>query len=91
MATRNVDVGAAPTNIAAALALNDGVTYSIQNVDPSAPIYVRTAAVMPTGGALRGHVIQPFEFGYPSPSPGVGVWVWTDPKHAPARAVITEA
>ena len=82
---------AVPTNLASALGLVDGQTYSIQNVDPSAPIYLRAAAVMPTGGALRGHVIPPFEFGYPSPSAGVGVWVWCDPKHAPARAVITEA
>ena len=89
VATRNVDVTAVPTNIATALTLNQA--YSIQNVDPSAPIYLRVAAVMPTGGALRGHVIPPFGFGYPTPSPGVGVWVWTDPKHAPARAVITEA
>lgn len=91
MATRNVDVGAVPTNLATALGLDDGKTYSIQNVDPSAPIFLRVAAVMPTGGARRGHVIAPFEFGYPSPSAGVGVWVWCDAKHAPARAVITEA
>ena len=91
MATRNVDVGAVPTNIARALPLRDEVQYAIQNVNPSAPIYIRDAAVMPTGEALRGHVIAPFEFGYPTPTPGTGVWVWCDPEHAPARAVVTEA
>ena len=91
MATRNVDVVAVPTNIATALPLRHGVQYAIQNVDPSAPIYIRDAAVMPTGGALRGHVIAPFEFSYPTPAPGTGIWVWTDPEHAPARAVVTEA
>lgn len=90
MATRNVNVGTVPMNLVTALPLTVGVRYALQNVDSNARIFVRDAAVMPTGGALRGHVIAAGEFGYPEPDGVTGVWVWTDRPDG-ARAVITEA
>ena len=89
MATRNVDVGAAPMNLVSALALAVGTTYTLENVDPSARIFLRSAAVTPTGGALRGHVLSPGELGYPTPEAGIGIWVWCDPRDAPVKCVIT--
>ena len=59
MATRNVNVTTDPADVVASLSLSAG-RYTIQNVDPSARIFLREAAVKPTGGALRGFVIDPF-------------------------------
>ena len=90
VATRNVNVGTVPTNLVTALPLTVGRRYALQNVDANARIFVRDATVMPTGGALRGHVIAPGEFGYPEPDGVTGVWCWTDRPEG-ASAVITEA
>ena len=91
MATRNIDVGAAPTNIVSALSLTVGTTYTLENVDPSARVFLRSAAVTPTGGALRGHVLNPGELGYPTPRAGIGIWVWCAEQDAPVKCVITES
>ena len=90
VATRNVDVSPEPANIVAALSLAPGTRYAIQNVDPNARIFVREAAVKPTGGALRGFVVAPFETGTFQPEPGIGLWLWTDRADG-AKAVIGEA
>lgn len=78
MATRNVDATPAPTNIVAALSLTVGTRYTLQNIDPAARIFLRTAAVQPTGGALRGFVIAPFEAATVTPEANVGIWLWSD-------------
>ena len=90
MATRNVDVTSDPTNIVAALSLAAGTRYAFQNIDPSARIFLREAAVKPTGGALRGFVFAPFVDGTIEPSAGIGVWLWSDRPDG-AKAVIGEA
>ena len=91
MATRNVVVTADPANLVSTHSLVIGPQYALQNIDPSTPIYLRVAAVKPSR-TMPAHVIPPYEFGYPQPtSTTTGIWVWCDPKHSPARAVITEA
>ena len=90
MATRNVVVTDDPANLVTTHSLSVGTEYALQNIDPSAVIYVRTAAVKP-GRSFPAHVLRPYEFGYPRPEPTTGIWVWCDPKHSPAWAVITEA
>ena len=90
MATRNVVVTAGPANLVSTHSLAVGTMYALQNIDPSTPIYFRVAAVKPARTA-SAHVVPPYEFGYPRPESTTGIWVWCDPKHAPARAVITEA
>ena len=90
MATRNFDATGDPANIVAALSLAVGTRYAIQNVDPNARLFVREAAVKPTGGALRGFVLAPFESAGFKPQTGIGVWCWTDRADG-ARAVVGEA
>ena len=94
MATRNVDVTTDPTNLVTALALVTGTRYTLQNTDESARIFLREAAVKPTGGALRGHVMGPAgaitSFGTVRPDGVVGIWLWTDQPDG-CKAVISEA
>ena len=90
MATRNVLVTDDPANLVVTHALVIGTQYALQNIDPSAPIRLRVAAVKP-GRTMPAHVIPPFEYGYPRPESTTGIWVWCDPKHSPARCVITES
>ena len=90
MATRNVTVTDDPTNLVTSRSLVTDTTYSLQNIDPNAVIFLRVAAVKPAR-TMPAHVINPYEFGYPTPDGGAGIWLWVDPKHSPARAVITEA
>ena len=79
-----------PANLVVTFSLMVGTVYTFQNVDPSGRIFVREAAVMPTGGALRGFVIAPFGDVTLSPNSGLGLWVWTDRADG-AKAVISEA
>ena len=90
VATRNVTVTDDPANLVSTHALSIGTMYALQNIDPSTPVYLRVAAVKPSR-TMPAHVIPPFEFGYPRPESTTGIWIWCDPKHSPARAVITEA
>ena len=90
MASRNVDVAVDPSNVVSDLSLTIGAAYTIQNVDPSARIFLREAAVKPTGGALRGFVLDPFVNGTFKPATGMGVWLWTD-RDDGAKAVLTES
>ena len=91
MATRNADITAAPTNLVTSHSLAVGTRYTFQNVDSNARIFIREAAVKPTGGALRGLVLEPAGgYGTINPSAGIGVWVWSDRPDG-AKAVITEA
>ena len=90
MAARNVDVTAAPSNIVSGLSLSVGVAYTLQNVDANSRIFVREAAVQPTGGALRGFVLVPLGHATIKPESGVGIWLWTDRADG-AKAVIDEA
>ena len=90
MATRNVDVAMTPANLAVSLSLMVGTVYTLQNIGASGRVFVREAAVMPTGGALRGFVIAPFGDVTLTPKSGLGVWVWTDRADG-AKAVISEA
>ena len=77
MASRNVDVTTDPTNIVSGVGLTVGTRYTIQNVDPAATVFVREAAVKPTGGALRGFVLAPFVHATLIPDTGIGIWLWT--------------
>ena len=79
-----------PANIVASHALTLGVRYTLQNVDPAARIFLREAAVQPTGGALRGFVIAPFTAASITPEAGIGAWLWTDRPDG-AKAVIDSA
>lgn len=79
-----------PANIVAGLSLVVGTIYVLQNVDPNARVFIREAAVKPTGGALRGFVIDPFQHATLEPAPGVGLWLWTDRADG-CKAVIDEA
>ena len=90
MAARNVDATTTPTNIVAGLGLTVGTRYTIQNVDPAATVYVREAAVAPTGGALRGFVLAPFVHATLVPDTGVGIWLWTGRADG-AKLVIDES
>ena len=90
MATRNLDVTVDPINLVTTHGLVVGVTYSLQCIDPNARVFIRTAAVKPTGGALRGFTIGPFEDATITPVSGLGVWVWTD-KSDGGKAVIDES
>ena len=85
-----MDVSPEPANIVAALGLTVGRVYTIQNVDANATIYLREAAVKPTGGALRGFVLAPFGYGTIKPEANAGIWLWTDRADG-AKAVIDEA
>lgn len=79
MTTRNLDVTVDPTNIVTGLSLQVGQDYTVQNVDSNGRIFIREAAVKPTGGALRGWVLHPNGGeGTVTPETGIGVWVWTD-------------
>ena len=78
MATRNVDVGAAPADIVSSLSLSVGEKYTVQNVDAISRIFLRRAAVRPTGGALRGFVLAPGGSAVITPESAIGVWLWTD-------------
>ena len=89
MATRNVDLTTDPSNVVAGLSLVVGTSYTLQNVDANARIFVRVAAVKPTGGALRGFVVRPFEDVTISPVANVGIWLWCDRTDG-AKAVIDE-
>ena len=90
MATRNVDIGTDPINLITTHSLAVGTRYAFANVDSNARIFVREAAVKPTGGALRGFVLPPGVAGTVKPSTGIGVWVWTDRPDG-CSAVIGEA
>ena len=90
MATLNVDITAAAANLVTSHSLVDGTRYTLQNVDANARVFLREAAVAPSGGALRGHVLEPGGVLTVVPSSGIGVWVWSDRSDG-ARAVITEA
>lgn len=90
MATRNVDVASDPSNLVSGHSLAVGTAYTFQNVDANARIFLREAAVKPTGGALRGHVLEPGGHGTIKPTTGIGVWVWSDRSDG-AKAIITEA
>ena len=90
MAARNVDVTVDPVNIASSLSLTVGTAYTLQNVDANGRIFLREAAVKPTGGALRGFVLEPLAHGTIKPAAGLGVWLWTTRADG-AKAVIAEA
>ena len=90
MATQNVDVSDDPSNLVSGHSLTVGTRYSFQNVDANARIFLRQAAVKPTGGALRGYVLEPGKVLTVEPMASVGVWVWTYRTDG-AKAVITEA
>ena len=90
MAARNVDVTTSPSNIVSGLSLAIGTAYTIQNVDSNGRIFVREAAVAPSGGALRGFVLVPLAHATIKPESGAGVWLWTDRADG-AKAVIDEA
>ena len=89
MATRNVDVTTDPSNIVSGLSLAVGTRYTLQNIDTSARIFLRQAAVKPTGGALRGFRLAPSESATVSPTTGLGWWLWTDQSDG-AKAVVDE-
>lgn len=90
-ATRNVDVTTDPTDIVSSHSLVVGTRYTLQNVDPAGRIFVRQAAVKPTGGALRGFVIPPFGDATITPTAGIGVWLWTDRAESCAAVLDTVA
>ena len=94
MATRNVDITTDPSNLVSTFALTTGTRYTLQNIDSNARIFLREAAVKPTGGALRGHVMGPAGaatcFGTVRPDGVSGIWVWTDQADG-CKAVISEA
>ena len=90
MTSRNADVTMDPSNVVTALGLTVGTRFTLQNIDPAARLFVREAAVKPTGGALRGFTLAPFEFGTFEPKAGIGVWLWTDRADG-CKAVIGEA
>ena len=79
-----------PTNIVASHSLAVGTRYAFANVDSNARVFLREASVKPTGGALRGFLLQPGAAGAVSPKAGIGVWVWCDRADG-ASAVIGEA
>ena len=74
----------------AGLSLSVGTSYSLQNVDANARIFLREASVAPSGGALRGHILAPCAVLTIEPLIGIGIWVWSDRSDG-ACAVITEA
>ena len=90
MTTRNVDITASPTNLVTSHSLVNGTRYSLQNVDANARIFLREAAVAPSGGALRGHMLAPCAALTIAPASGMGIWVWSDRSDG-ACAVVTEA
>ena len=90
MASRNVDVTTDPTDIVTGVGLTVGTRYTLQNVDPAATVFVREAAVKPTGGALRGFVLAPFVNATVVPDAGIGIWLWTGRADG-AKLVIDEA
>ena len=90
MATRNVDATRDPVSVTAApLSLAAGTGYSLQNVDSSARLYFREAAVKPVGAARRGFVLQPLDTVEITPEAVAPHWLWTDEDGC--RCVITEA
>ena len=90
MPARNVDVTTDPSNIVSSQSLTSGTAYTLQNVDANGRIFVREAAVKPTGGALRGFVLAPLAHATIKPETAVGVWLWTDRADG-AKAVLDEA
>ena len=86
--TRDFLVTGAPQDLVAGLSLTVGTTYSLQNVDSVARIFVRIQATAPTAGA-RGNILAVGEFSYPTADPGDGIWVWTD--RPPAALIVNDA
>ena len=78
MADRNFNATGTPQNINSVLSLTAGAKRRIQNVDPAAALYLREAAVMPTGGALRGFRLAPYDDAYWEVTASVGMWAWTN-------------
>ena len=90
MATRNVNLTLLPTNLETALSLESGKWYVLQNTDANARIFLRNAAVTPTGAARRGMVLQPLRWCELQPDDSSATWwAWTDRVDG-ASAVITE-
>ena len=85
--SREFDATGTPTALDAALSLETGVTYWVQNVDVLAALRFRAAATQPAA-TDRSHVIASGGSVYIKPDDDP-VWLWTD--GGSCACIVTEA
>ena len=76
MASRNFDATTNPRSLEAALGLSVGSQCYLQNLSPTAPIFVRQSAVATPG--MRGHWVPAGEGIVIRIESNVSTWIWTD-------------
>ena len=89
MASKNLDATRTPRSLETVLGLRAGGVYFLQNVDPTATLFLRQAAVAPAASA-RAHQIFAAEDITFEIDTAVRLWAWTDDPNGCA-CIITEA
>ena len=77
MASQNFDATDDPRALETVLNLTDGQQYYVQNVDSTARLRLRAAAVQPAA-SMRAHFVEPGGNIIIKPEPGISTWAWTD-------------
>ena len=89
MASKNLDVTTTPRSLETVLGLITGRAYFCQNVDPTATLFLRQAAVAPAA-TMRAHQIFAGEDITFEVDVSSRLWAWTDDPNG-CVCIVTDA
>ena len=88
MVSQDFDATMTPADVVAALSLERGTLYTVQNVDNRCTLRLRQAAAAPRASA-RAHRIEIGSYMTIRPN-GTPIWLWTDEKRG-CDVIVTPA